>query len=355
MNQDIYIVAVGARTPLGLTAESSIAAVRAGISQVSEHPFIIDKQAKPLKMAQDSQLDPALMGTERMIKMLTTALEEIGQKLAPIQSAFRSIPLLLALPEPRPGWTMEQAQRVRESLGRMSFPIAFQPIVLFPNGHAGGIMALEAASVSIRSGESALCVIAGVESYLDLKTLEWLDENRQLATSYNRGAFIPGEGAGAFAIASDAFVRRYRLDSLAVIRGIGTAMEAKRIKTDTVCLGEGLTESIRKAVTSLRLPQEAVDGIICDINGERYRSEEWGFALLRLPDALIDPTGYDLPASCWGEMGAASGPLFITIAVTAAQRGWAKGTRYLIWNSSEGGQRAATVLEFNCQSEGVGR
>ena len=80
-----------------------------------------------------------------------------------------------------------------------------------------------------------------------------------------------------------------------------------------------------------------------------------GFTLLRLPDALIDPTGYDLPASCWGDMGAASGPLFVTIAVTAARRGWAKGTRYLIWNSSEGGQRAATVLELHCQSEGVGR
>jgi 3-oxoacyl-[acyl-carrier-protein] synthase-1 len=97
------------------------------------------------------------------------------------------------------------------------------------------------------------------------------------------------------------------------------------------------------------LPGERVEAVVCDINGERYRSEEWGFTMLRLPETFVDPTAYDAPASCWGDMGAASGPLFVAVAVTAAKRGWAKGTRYLIWNSSEQGHRAAVVLEFTLQ------
>ena len=353
MIQNVHIIAVGARTPLGPTADSSIAALRSGISRVSEHPFIIDRTAEPVRMAQDSQLDPELMGPDRLIEMAATVLEEICHKLESLQSDLRSIPLLLGLPEERPGWTVENTQAVKHGLGRKPMPLELQPIEVFPHGHAAGLIALDVAYTRIRAGQTELCVIAGVDSYLDLNTIKWLDQNRQLATSYHRGAFFPGEGAGAFVVTADSVVRRYGLDSLAVIRGIGTATEAKLIKTDAVCLGEGLTECVRKAVTPLRLPDETVEGIICDINGERYRSEEWGFTLLRLPEAFVDPTGYDLPASCWGDMGAASGPLFVALAVTAGKRRWAKGKRYLIWNSSEGGQRAAAVLELNIQPNGV--
>jgi 3-oxoacyl-[acyl-carrier-protein] synthase-1 len=251
------------------------------------------------------------------------------------------------MPEERPGWTEEHKQVVLDGFRSQPMPVDFDPFDLLPYGHASGLMALDAACEQIRHGRTEICIVAGVDSYLDLKTLEWLDENKQLATSYHRGAFFPGEGAGAVAVASDRLVRRFDLTSLTVIRGIGIATETKKIKTDTICLGEGLTESVQKAVKQLHLPQEAVEGIICDINGERYRSEEWGFVLLRLHNAMVDPTDYDLPASCWGDVGAASGPLFVALAVTAGQRKWAKGNRYLIWNSSEGGQRAAAILELN--------
>jgi len=352
VTQDIHIVAVGARTPLGFNADSSIAAVRSGISEVSEHPFIVDQKVEPVRMAFDFELDPGLMGPERLIALAATALEEICHKLKPVWTNYRKIPLFLGLPEERPGWTGEHKQAVRDGLRSQPMPVDFEPFELFPYGHASGLIALDAACKQIRTGRAEVCVVAGVDSYLDLQTLEWLDENKQLATSYHRGAFFPGEGAGAIAVASDAFVQRFRMESLTVIRGISIATETKKIKTDTVCLGEGLTESVKKAVMPLRLPQEAVEGIICDINGERYRSEEWGFVLLRMQNAMVDPTDYDLPASCWGDMGAASGPLFVALAVTAGKQKWAKGKRYLIWNSSEGGQRAAAVLELNIQPSG---
>jgi 3-oxoacyl-[acyl-carrier-protein] synthase I len=351
--EEVHIVAVGARTPLGLTAEGSAAAVRAGISQLKEHPFIVDRMAEPVRMARDNRLDPKVPHSERLIEMAATALDEICGKLELKSSSFGRIPLLLALPEERPGWTREHSQAVIRGLSGKPIPLEFQPIEALLLGHAAGLIALEAACAWIQAGQAELCVIAGVDSYLELETLEWLDQNRQLATSYHRGAFFPGEGAGAFLVASESAVRRYGLDSLAVVRGTGVAIEDRPIRTDTVCLGEGLTESVRMAVAPLRLRQESVEGIICDINGERYRSEEWGFALLRLPEALADPTGYDLPASCWGDVGAASAPLFVMLAVTAGRRGWAKGDRYLIWNSSEGGQRAAVVLELNRRREGV--
>lgn len=350
----IHISTVGARTPLGITADTSMAAVRAGIGQISEHPFIVDQMGEPVMMAQDSQLSPWLTGPQRCIEMATTALLEICRKLKPVWHGNWSIPTFLCMAEERPGWTQAHMLAVRDGLISRPMPIVFHPIEIVALGHAAGLKALEIAYTRIQAEKYELSAIIGVDSYWEHETLVWLDQNRQLATSYHRGAFFPGEGAGAFIIASDAVLRRLGLDSMAVVRGIGTAKETNTIKTDAICLGEGLTECVRKAVMPLHLPDEAVEGIICDINGERYRSEEWGFALLRIPEAFVDPSAYDVPASCWGDVGAASGPLFVTMAVTAAQRGWAKGMHYLIWTSSEGGQRAAAALALQNSPQGGG-
>ena len=94
----------------------------------------------------------------------------------------------------------------------------------------------------------------------------------------------------------------------------------------------------------LRLPAEAVDTIYCDINGERYRSEEWGFVCMRLPTIARD-FGYELSADSWGDLGAASGPVFCNLALQAWARGYARGPRALVWCGSESGLRGAVVLE----------
>jgi len=341
-----HIVGVGARTPLGLNTATSMAAVRAGITRIEEQPFFLDRQGEPVRMAVDPKLDPLLMGVERFTGLVTTALEEVCAQLAEQALDLGNIPLFLGLPEGRPGWTRNDMQLVLDQLARKTFPVPLRPIELFPFGHAAGLLALDAACQKIHAGQQPVCVVAGVDSYWNFETLEWLDQNRQLATPYHRGAFFPGEGSGAVAVAADSVVRRRKGRTLARVRGIGVTIEPNKIKTDTVCVGEGLTACIRKSVAESRFPAEMIDGIICDINGERYRAEEWGFSLLRLSDVFVDPTRYDLPTACWGDVGAASGPLAMIMAINAAQKGWAKGKYYLIWNSSEGGHRAALSLDL---------
>jgi 3-oxoacyl-[acyl-carrier-protein] synthase I len=70
-----------------------------------------------------------------------------------------------------------------------------------------------------------------------------------------------------------------------------------------------------------------------------------------LGEYFDDPTAYLSPAECWGDVGAASGPLFAMLACQAVMRSYAKGPRTLLWTSSEGGQRAVALLE----SAGAGR
>jgi 3-oxoacyl-[acyl-carrier-protein] synthase-1 len=198
----------------------------------------------------------------------------------------------------------------------------------------------------IRRGVFDACLVGGVDSYFQPDTMEWLDENRQLVGAVSRSAFIPGEGAGFCLIMTEGSRNRLGLGAMARVLSVATGMETKLIKTEEVCLGEGLTKTVQEAVSDLAASEQTINDIICDINGERYRGEEWGFVSLRLSQYFGDPTAYRSPADCWGDMGAASGPLFAMLACQAADRGYATGPRSLLWASSEGGLRAAAMLGF---------
>lgn len=332
------IVSVGARTPLGLRAAASAAAYRAGMNAMGEHPFMIDRLGDPMPGALDARLDPRTMGTPRLLALAESALAEA---CAPLDGGAR-IPLYLELPEIRPGFGAEDAAAVAAGLGRAP---AVAEVRVSTDGHAAGLLAVAAAVEEMRQGRMDACLVGGVESYFHPDTMEWLDGNRQLAGADGRSAFVPGEGAGFLLLATDAAAQRLRLPPLARVRAAAVGRETKLIKTADLCLGEGLTATIQSAVASLAPPGETVNDIVCDVNGERYRGEEWGFVCLRLSQYFDDPTGYRSPADSWGDMGAASGPVFAVLACQAAARGYARGPRTLLWASSEGGLRGAVLLE----------
>lgn len=346
MASSVHIITTGARTPLGLQTVPSAAALRAGISAMGEHPFMIDQVGDPMPGALDARFDPAMMGPERLIALGETALREA---CAPLTSDSRGsclrLPVYLGLPEPRPGFTEQDAEVVRSGLARIEgLPIEISKVNIYTEGHAAGLSALATATKQIQQGAFEACLVGGVDSYFQPDTMEWLDENRQLAGAVSRSAFVPGEGAGFCLLMAERARKRLGLGALARVLSVATGRETKLIKTSDICLGEGLTTTVRDAVSGLSPPAETINEIICDINGERYRGEEWGFVCLRLPQHFDDPTAYRSPADCWGDMGAASGPLFAMLACQAATLSYAKGPRTLLWASSEGGLRGAAVL-----------
>jgi 3-oxoacyl-[acyl-carrier-protein] synthase-1 len=346
MTSSIHIVATGARTPLGLRSESAAAAVRAGISLLGEHPFMVDSVGDLMPAALDPGLDPRLMGPQRLLFLAESALREACAPLGAARGARFRLPVYLGLPEIRPGFTGQDAETVRAGLPRyQGLPAEVLPATIFTEGHAAGFSALAAAAERLRAGAFEVCLVGGVESYLQPDTMEWLDANRQLANTVSRSGFIPGEGAGFCLLMTDEALGRLGMDGLMRVRAVAVGDETKLIRTTDMCLGEGLAATVRQAVSYLNRPGERINEIICDINGERYRSEEWGFVCLRSSQYFDDPTAYLSPAECWGDLGAASGPLFAMLACRAAARGYAKGPRTMLWASSERGRRGAAILE----------
>jgi 3-oxoacyl-[acyl-carrier-protein] synthase I len=349
----VGIVGIGARTPVGLTAAASAAAVRAAISAIGEHPYYIDKAGEKMCVARDANLPPQLGGVERFYELAKPAMEEALMPLIQFNRQV-SIPLFLGLPESRPGAPKDLAQEIAHRLDSFSFANNLRlTTTTLPYGHSAGLMAMEEASRRIRQRQQDCCLVGGVDSCLEAETLEWLDDEGQLMSGENRSGFPPGEGSGFCLLASKEAAHRIGLSVLADIVEVATTIEKNRIKTETICIGEGLTSAFSTVVKGLKLPEEKISEIYCDMNGERYRVEEFVYTALRMQAAFVDVNDAQHPADCWGDVGAASGPLFACLAVASSQRGYANGPLALLWTSSEGGQRSAALLHLPLEISGA--
>jgi 3-oxoacyl-[acyl-carrier-protein] synthase I len=310
------LIAVGARTVVGLSAESAAAAVRAGISRVGEHPRFIDWSGNPLRCARDTLLKPSLAGVARMIQLASAALGEVIAKTFGPRPLSTPLLVLLALPEPRPGFGPEAADAVVRGVGKIQYPgVSRVQVEAVIGGSAGGMRALEIGAARVRDRHADACVVGGIDSYLDVDTLDWLESEGRVAREGFRGGFVPGEGAGMLVIAARGIRSTLGLRSLAQVRGVATVQEPRSIDSAEGLLGEGLTDAVRRATRELALPEECIDDVFCDINGERHRSDEWGFMMSRLATLFRGGSDYQPTTALWGDVGAASGVLGCVLAV----------------------------------------
>lgn len=273
-----------------------------------------------------------------------SATQRAGLLLGLQRARRGGLDLWLALPEPRPGLDEAEIMQFVDALiralhdsgTRLRYEVAGR-------GHAGVAAALARAAQVIAHHDDRLSLVLGVDSYLDPRTFLWLEHNRCFGPTARSG-FPPGEAAGCLVVASARQRKQLGLPCLARIGGLGLAHEARPLDGETGSLGEGMTAALRAATSQLHLPSEAVDAVYCDINGERHRSEEWGFVALRVPE-LFRTLDYEAPADAWGDLGAASGALLGVLAIQSWARRYARGPRALVLTGSTSGQRGVILLE----------
>jgi 3-oxoacyl-[acyl-carrier-protein] synthase-1 len=333
-------VGLGARTALGEGAAPTMAAVRAGVAGFEEHPCAVDKDGNRMIVAMASFLAPEAVGSRRFADLAVPAAKEALSALeGKAPPNLPAVPAFVGLPPERPGRPVSLEKDLADSFQGVTGPVEF-----LSSGHAAGLWALEKAAGAIQGRRAEFCLVGGVDSYFDADALEWVDAQDQLHSETNSWGYVPGEAACFCLLTSGSVAARYRLPVLAEVVSVGTGREENRIKTDAVCLGKGLTEAFRRTLGALA-PEARVDQVICDLNGEAYRADEYGFTVARTGARFVDPSEYLAPADCWGDVGAASGPLFVALAAAAAAKGFAPGPRTLVWASSEGGERGAALLE----------
>jgi 3-oxoacyl-[acyl-carrier-protein] synthase I len=340
----LEVIATGARTPLGLDAQSTAAAVRAAVSSFAEFPFILPS-GQPVVVSADTELDSKLEGRERLVPMITSVLDEAVRALAQTSPYRGTCYLLLALPEARPGFTDEDAQWIRTAVtSRWHVPDWEVRAGVVGRGHAGAIQAIQRVGQESARGVEGLFLVVGADSYHHADTFTWLEQQRRFAQPAVRGGFIPGEGAACLVLASSRLQSEIGAEPLATLEGVGLAQERLLRDSDTGSFGAGMTEAVLGATAGLQLPREAVDTLYSDINGERYRSEEWGFVAMKTYE-VWKSLEYEAPASNWGDVGAAHGTLAVALAVQSFKRRYARGPRALVMAGSDSGVRGAMLLQ----------
>jgi 3-oxoacyl-[acyl-carrier-protein] synthase I len=339
---------MGACTPVGRDAWSSAAAVRAGICGFGEHPSMRDTADEPMRVAIAPWLDIDCRGADRLAMLLFPALD---QALAPLAAALdpSRTAITLALPSPRAGLDEDIQSQLTARLPQQGYGQFFGTGNTFASGHAAGLIALHAARAKLGQGALDACVVAGVDSYIEPVTLERLEADGQLHSAgplNNAWGFVPGEAAGVLLLMRASTAQAAGLTPLATVLGSGQSLESKRIKTETVCIGQGLTQALAAALAALPAGAQVSD-VYCDLNGEPYRADEYGFAALRTQERFEAGAGVVAPADCWGDVGAAGGVLHAMLACVAGHKGYARGSLALAWASSEGGERAAVLMQVD--------
>lgn len=325
----IYVLSVGAQTPVGRTALRSAAAVRCGISAYREHPFMIDRHGEPMVVAMADWLPETTPPQERMVRLGADALLETLTG-APLLSRRHPIPVICAFSTANVPTERDQAkvaQCIQTELQQAG--LAIEPRFL-AEGNAIGVVAIQQAVELLLRGTTETVAVLGVDSHLGPEQLETIDDAGRLHSVNNSWGFTPGEGAGALLLTTGRVLQRHEVVPLAQVAAVATARETKLLGAKTVCIGEGLTQAFRGALSE----SDKVHHSYCDLNGETYRADEFGFAVCRTGEGFYDAGSFNAAAECWGDIGAASVPLQVTLATSAWSRSYAKGSNVLCWSSS---------------------
>lgn len=335
-----HVQGIGMMTPIGDCAAQTASSFRTGICRFKESS-IYNKRFQPMRLAllPEDALPPlaaplqAAAGlTSRRARMLRLATPALAEALAGLDPAIRPA-LFLSVPETLPKMPPAVDDAFLDHLATQTgqrFDRAQSR--LFPLGRAGGMHALQAALEALAAGASHV-LLGGLDSYLDLYLLGTLDQQDRVLAEGVMDGFCPGEGA-AFLLLTPAQPNA----TGCILLPPGLADEPGHRYSEEPYRGDGLANAIRAALPPLA--GNKVRTVLASLNGESFGAKEWGVAYMRNKPGFEEPLRFDHPADCFGDTGAAVGPLLLGLAAIGMQKGWLPGP-CLAYGSSEQQQRGA--------------
>lgn len=345
------VVACGAATSLGDDLATTAASVRANLTRFVE-THIIDRTGEPAVASPAPYLPDPLSIADRCTQLGVLALEDalgVSRCSGGSLGSVRDVPLVLGCPLLRPSVPAGSFDLVLSRLLSVSNLLSSDRSHCIGSGHAAGLAAITVARQMIEKQEAEFVVAGGADSYFHPDCLAWLDESGRLHSDANPDGFVPGEAAGFCVLAESNAAGRLGLRPLASILAASVSEESNPLTSDGVCIGEGLTRAVREVL--IGQADHSIDWTICDLNGESFRAYEWMYAYLRNCSRHRDPLEIWHPADCYGDIGAASGPVLVGLALRAWARGYARGARALVWASSDSAARAAVLLRTSGRTE----
>jgi 3-oxoacyl-[acyl-carrier-protein] synthase-1 len=335
----LAVHACGMVTALGYNAPATLAALRGGVSAVSELPWVDFASGEPLRGAKVS-LPQWWEGLGKLADLAAPAIDECLAGLAP--ALRKRVPILLGAAAPgRPGRVPGLDDDLLDEICfRLGHDVPVHSRV-FALDQAGCAYALVEAQRLIREGLAERVVVAGVDSFLSEPTLEAYIERRRLMTPDNSNGFFPGEAGCAVLVG----IADERGAGALKIIGLGLSHEEAHIEGTEPLRAVAMTQAVRQALDVAGITLKDVAWRITDISGEHYKFKEAAFVAGRLNGGeRAVPLGLWHPIEYLGEIGAAILPCLLAWALHAARHGYAPGALALCHVGSDAGQRAAMVV-----------
>lgn len=371
------IAGIGLVSSLGLDAFTACAAARAGVRRASTSEGFAIRSAvsgarEPVIVHAVPLLTAGFEGEARLLRLLTGALEGLRRSAPALDDPGLVVSAHLALPDPARvlsgvGLLLDDKVRsAREaaiaaspapppdderaiSLLQRAAELAGWASTLRLGGvHFGGgaaaIEALCAARDAVNAGRVPVSVAIAADSLLDEDTLAWLNNCGRLKCDAAPAGLQPGEAAVAIALATLALAPSFEAGAPGVfVAGSATSDEPRAFIEGKTSAGAGLSAVVAGA--RAHAPGETV-WIVSDHNGEVYRANELGHAIVRLRASDPGFGAADLwyPALSFGDAGAASPLLGVAVAARALHRNYAPGRAALVAAGSDDGRRACVCV-----------
>jgi 3-oxoacyl-[acyl-carrier-protein] synthase-1 len=341
----LAIVGTAALNGLGFSPYQTWAFRRADQTAFVESPFICPN-GKRATMAQVQTLDPRTGGAERLEKILTACLQQLGDPLGALPENDVVL-VVLAAPRrfDRGGAGEGDRRRLEQAIIDALAARRLRPHVSWmPRGHAAFAYAVDQAAKGLEAGYATVALVGGFDTAYDPEVVQDLIDNRRLFDGESQTAAIPGEGAAFALVTRGSPQRTLALAPLGWIDAIATNQEPATLDNDVSTLGLGLSRAARSIARHLMDERRTIDWWITDLTPDPLRVTEFQLAFPRVARGAMLPEGaLDNLYENLGDLGAAAMPTALAIAVEGFRRGDPPARTCLVTGSSDDGDRGVVL------------
>ncbi|GAK72629.1 hypothetical protein G6L37_33200 [Agrobacterium rubi] len=191
----------------------------------------------------------------------------------------------------------------------------FSSVSLLSGGDTIALYEVAKALKELRDENGGGLIVGALDSFMDAELLDMLAVNGRLFSRGNPHGLIPAEAAVLVMLELPGELRQ-ALPVLGTMRSVFTGFERENLLAPDGVIGRGLAKPLRQAFETFSPAR-----FLVDLNGERWRSEDLGFALsgARVPDKLL--ADFETPIAFTGDCGAANSLIMATVAIDGGQSG----------------------------------
>lgn len=317
---------------------------RAELTAFAESPFRC-RNGFRATMAHVRSLPVEAFGLTRLLPLASDALDELSG-VAERSGAGKRMAVLVGLgTHYADGGSASRFAHERRQLERaLAAQLThrgFEPTVrTLPDGHAAFARAVLDAELLLREGLYDLVAVGGIDSAYDPDVVDQLLAGWRLFDGEKLDSIIPGEGA-AFLLLTGS---RSSVTARGRLLGVAVAEESGTMENDVACTALALTRAARTAMSAVRAAREKVDLVFTDVTNEHYRLHELQLAFPRISGDISPEHAMEMTYPMLGDLGAATMPTAIGLALEGFERGDPNGNTALVLGTSVGALRGAVCV-----------